>query len=693
MFQPRLLTFAVAAGLLLSSGAAPVFAAERQSTVATPITADDWVARVDQLRDNARWLEALTAAENGLAAHPDSPALYRLRVFALLDIGTHHRAYTLYRARRDLFHKDEASRLEGAELARRINWSGLYAADEERRLDEAHAAEAALVDYEQWALETGTPRPPNLRFDRLLLLNKLARHQEVVDGYHEALANGLTVPDYALGAIGDSLLALRNPSEASSVLRRALAVDPGNVDLTILLAYADLERERFDLAVPAMRDLTATQSPWLSASGARMGHENWRRYDAETTYAMIQAFAEDLPAAQARLESLVRVGPRHSGTQDSLGSVYRFRGWTERALERYRMASTLDERNVNARLGQVATLSELNRYDLARPIHDELLSLYPNSAHVISMDRNWRLARGWGGRVYGVSGRSDGADMGSNGNSPFGNRDVGYGVELRGPLIDYRWRWYASTDHRSTDFQEQDIRMHRTDVGIEYAFDRWQARATVGRASDGIGGTGAALSARWRKDDRWVFGGAIRLNDSEASLQAHGSGISADSVMFNADYSHNERTSAGVSVSQLRYDDGNRRDRLSAAGGHRFISRPHLQVEVLGNASASRSSLDGAPYFNPSRDASGEIGIRLDHIGWRRYERSFRERLTASVGSYWQEGFGNHGIPMLRYEHEWRFETLGNSLLYGVSWSRPVYDGNREERVAFDLEYRWGNSP
>ncbi len=693
MPHPRLLACAVATGLFLSSGAVPVFAAERQSTVTNPARVEDWVARVDQLRDSAKWMDALAAAENGLVAYPDSPALYRLRVFALSDIGTHHRAYSLYRAKRDIFTKEEASRLEGAELSRRINWSRLYAPDEETRFDEAEAAEATILRFEQWAAETGTPTPPNLRFDRLLLLNKLTRHQEVVDSYHDALANDVPVPVYVLEAVGDSLLTLRYPTEAASVLRRALAADPGNVNLTTLLAYADLERERIDLAVSSMRELTTAQSPWLRASGARVAYQNWNRYDAETAYAMMQAFAEDLPSAQARLEALAVVGPKHSGTQSSLGSVYSFRGWPERALERYRMASTLDERNVESRLGQVATLSELNRYDLARPIHDELLNLYPNSVRVVAMERDWRLGRGWGGRAYGASGRSNGADGKSIGTSPLGNRDVEYGVEVHGPLYDDRWRWYASNDHRSTDFQGQDIRVHRTDVGVEYAFNHWEARASVGRATDGIGGTGATLAARWRRNDQWLFGGAVRINDPEASLQARGSGISADSVIVNADYSRNERTSAGVSLSQLRYDDGNRRDRVSAAVSHRFISRAHLLVDVLGNAGTSQSNLDDVPYFNPSRDASGEIGVRLDHIGWRRYERRFRERLTASLGTYWQEDFGSHWVPAVRYEHEWRIKTLGSSLLYGASWSRPVYDGNREERVAFDLEYRWGNSP
>ncbi|MNW09139.1 hypothetical protein D3C71_2060660 [compost metagenome] len=59
------------------------------------------------------------------------------------------------------------------------------------------------------------------------------------------------------------------------------------------------------------------------------------------------------------------------------------------------------------------------------------------------------------------------------------------------------------------------------------------------------------------------------------------------------------------------------------------------------------------------------------------------------AGPYWQENFGSHWVPQVRYEHEWRFGT-GRVLDYGVNWSRPVYDGIREDRLGFDLSFRWG---
>ncbi|QDH70402.1 hypothetical protein FKV23_10130 [Lysobacter alkalisoli] len=119
------------------------------------------------------------------------------------------------------------------------------------------------------------------------------------------------------------------------------------------------------------------------------------------------------------------------------------------------------------------------------------------------------------------------------------------------------------------------------------------------------------------------------------------------------------------------------------------MTRPHLLVDGLLGGYTSRGSRDDAPYFNPGRDGSLRIGARLDHITWRHYDRHFRQRFTASAGPYWQESHGSAWVPQLRYEHEWRF-GIGRLLQYGVNWSRPVYDGVREERLGFDLAFRWG---
>ena len=120
-----------------------------------------------------------------------------------------------------------------------------------------------------------------------------------------------------------------------------------------------------------------------------------------------------------------------------------------------------------------------------------------------------------------------------------------------------------------------------------------------------------------------------------------------------------------------------------------MITRPHLLVDGKAAVYASRNSRLDAPYFNPSSDRSATLGVRVNHLAWRRYERSFRQLLEIDAGPYWQEGFGSAWVPSVAYRHEWTPDyrwTIG----YGIHWSRPVYDGLRETRQGFDLYIRGG---
>ncbi|RDZ28074.1 poly-beta-1,6 N-acetyl-D-glucosamine export porin PgaA [Lysobacter silvisoli] len=652
-----------------------------------PAPATDY-PRIEQLRTQRDWLGALAAIEQQLAAHPQDDRLYRLRVLTLADIGSRDRARQLYLARPQLFSAEEAAVLDAAGLARRIVWSKLYAVDEATRQEEARAADAAIDAYRAQLARNGQAEPASLAYDRLIVLNRLGRHAEVASEYRRLETGGTPVPGYALGAVGDSLLALRRPDEAAAALQRAVQADPDDPDLPIQLAYAELERERFDRALPLLRSLMESRPTWPRAPGARRGHENWPRYDAETNYALARAFGEDLPGAQAMLEPLAAIGPNNADLQANLGSVYQLRGWTERALERYRIAATLDERNVEARIGQVETLSLLQRYDQARPIHDELLARYPNEPHVRTMERTWAMRRGWQARAF-VSGGRNRDDGGGASASPLGNRDREYGLEVATPLMDDRWRIFARSGERWADFQGDRSRAQRNEAGVSYAYGRLSANAYVGRDRDGLGGTAFGVGADWRIDDRYALRARAARNDAGASLQARAAGITADLIEVGADYRPSERTAVGATLQHWRYDDGNRRDQFSASLDQRLLSRPHLLIDGLARAGAGRGSRDDAPYFNPSRDASAEFGLRLDRLTWRRYDRHFRQRLTATVGPYWQQDYGTAWVPSLRYEHEWQF-ALGRVLSYGLSWSRPVYDGRREDRLGFDAELRWG---
>ncbi|MEO6366057.1 MAG: poly-beta-1,6 N-acetyl-D-glucosamine export porin PgaA, partial [Luteimonas sp.] len=390
-----------------------------------------------------------------------------------------------------------------------------------------------------------------------------------------------------------------------------------------------------------------------------------------------------------------RIGPASADMQQTLGAVYYRRGWLERGLERYRMAATLDDRDIDARIGQVETLLDLHRAEQATPLHDSLVATRPRNVHVQRMDTYHARHTGWQFAATADRGRSHVRGNALASPSPMGNRDGDHAFDVQSPLLGNRWRLTAHTHDRWADFSDAaagGVRVHdrRIGAGVRYENDKLDLRAYATRPNDRWSNdTGFGVEANWRLSD--VLNGELlaRRADPDASLQARRSGITGDRIAVGLNYVPSERTTLSTAAEHWRYSDGNRREVFGAQLDQRLLSRPHLLLNGLVEAYAGRGSRDDAPYFNPGSDGSLKVGLRVDHLAWRRYERHFRHRISVMAGPYWQEGFGSAIVPSARYEHEWSF-GLGSTLVYGADWSRPVYDGVREQRLGFDIGFYWG---
>ncbi|MGH8082121.1 MAG: poly-beta-1,6 N-acetyl-D-glucosamine export porin PgaA [Lysobacter sp.] len=670
-----------------------VFAVERQQSSADPLP------EIERLRSDRQWLAALARIESAQAARPGDDRLYRLQALTLADLGGAERAWSLAQARPQLFSAAELQRLQSDRFARRVLWGTLFPESESQRLSEMRETRTLLE--QQRATQPAPQQQADLRtrFDELVMLNHLERHAEVVQRYRALQAENVSLPMYAMAKVGASLLADKHPEEAAQVLEKVVHDWPEDEDSQLQLAYAYSEAERFDDAYAQLEKIKAAQPAFVRVKGAKESHENWRHYDADGHLTMIGLYGEDTIGAQRHLEELAAIGPAHPGLQSDLGVTYQKRGWTDRALERFQIANTLEPTHVGARIGQVGAYLDHKRVDLARPIHDELLAHRGRDVQVKQMAQSWDSTMGWQWLVGSSFGRSDARGGGATA-SPLGTRDAEHRVEIRSPLIHDRWRLTAHArdawaDYPDGAFGKERVHDRRSGVGALYAYDRLTLGFGVDRANDrwldSSDRTGYYLDAGWRFNDLWRGTASWYRGTPEASLQARRSGIDADALSLGVRYTPSERTSLAATAQQLRYSDDNTRSAFGLNAEQRLYTRPHLLIDGLADLATSRASRRDAdvPYFNPSRDASLALGVRIDHLAWRRYERHFRQRLTVQAGPYWQQGYGSYWIPQLRYEHEWRFAT-GRTLNYGVNWSRPVYDGVREDRLGFDLTFRWG---
>ncbi|MET4730441.1 biofilm PGA synthesis protein PgaA [Lysobacter enzymogenes] len=694
--RPLALAAALAA-VIATCPSTSVFAAPRHNA---DTVAGDPLPEIERLREQRQWLPALARIEAAQAARPGDDRLYRLQVLTLADLGGAERAWSLAQAKPQLFSDGERQRLSADRFARRVLWGAGYPQSEAQRLDEMRQAGELLAQHR--AAQTPQQQQADLRsrFDELVMLNYLERHTDVVERYRALQAEKVEIPMYALAKVGQSLLAAKHPEEAATVLETVARQWPEDEDSQLQLAYAYSESERFGDADRQLEKIKQAQPAFVRVPGAKESHQNQRHYDADSQQAMIRLYGEDTVGAQQRLETMAKIGPNNPGLQSDLGVLYQKRGWTDRALERFRMAQTMEPTNVSARVGQVGGLLEHNRVDLARPIHDELLQNRARDVQVEQMGRSWDSRLGWQWQVSTAFGRSDSDGDRAATASPLGSRDATHKVEVASPLIGDRWRLTAHAQDAWADYDNGDggkDRVHdrRTGVGALYAYDRLTLGFGVDRSNDrwlpSGDRTGYYLDAGWRFSDVLQGTASWYATTPEASLQARRAGLHADALSLGLRWTPSERSSLAATAQQLRYSDDNTRTAFGLSGAQRLYTRPHLLIDGLADVFASRASRTGPdiPYFNPSRDGSLNLGLRIDHLAWRRYERHFRQRLTVQAGPYWQENFGSHWVPQVRYEHEWRFGT-GRVLNYGVNWSRPVYDGIREDRLGFDLSFRWG---
>ncbi|MCF6338613.1 MAG: hypothetical protein L3J84_11805, partial [Gammaproteobacteria bacterium] len=89
------------------------------------------------------------------------------------------------------------------------------------------------------------------------------------------------------------------------------------------------------------------------------------------------------------------------------------------------------------------------------------------------------------------------------------------------------------------------------------------------------------------------------------------------------------------------------------------------------------NSINNAAYFNPSKQSSVELSFNNEWLTSMHYEKSMRQRLKIGIGSSNQQSFDTKSTWMVSYEHHWSFSQQ-LSLAYGISRSRPVYDGVKE---------------
>ncbi|OOV99336.1 poly-beta-1,6 N-acetyl-D-glucosamine export porin PgaA [Pseudomonas sp. MF4836] len=640
--------------------------------------------------------DALFEYDQAFVRAGNKPEVAREYIVALQRARLPEPALRLARQRPGLLDPVTQRRLEGDVAAERVRLAEFATRSEKERFV---IADRALADYDQ-LLGTWTPDPQakedvtRWRIDRLGALRYRSRTDEVIRQYHQLVAEGVTIPTYAMRWVAASFLDQREPEIASDLYREVLAApdaDSANkVEDSTALYYALLESDRPEEAQKVASDLAQSQRPRVELKGLPIGNPNDDWMDAQQLLAQSGTYSADLPDSEQRLAALVDQAPGNTGLRLAQADLYLARDWPRRAESLLKETESLVPRDIGLEVAQGHTAMDLQEWRQMDALTDDTLERFPDNRQVQRLARQRDVhdmaelrVETYGGKSYGGGNNGAGAVSGS--------RDFGIESVLYSPPINEDWRLFGGVGYATGDFQEGTGHHRWQRLGVEQRTRDMTLEAEVSNHSYGYGDKlGARVSLARDIDDHWQYGGSLEYLSANTPLRALNSDVTSNGGSAFLRWRANESREWKLALSPSHFSDGNNRLEALLTGREGVYASPHVQVDLGLEVGASHNTKEDTPYFNPKSDFSVLPTVNVNHVLYHRYETSWSQQFQAGAGTYSQRDYSTGGVWLLGYGQRvtWNdvFEAGANLSVI----NRP-YDGDRETdlRLLLDLTYRF----
>jgi len=641
---------------------------------------------------NDESIEALNFYEHADSISPKNHEALRGLIQSEDKLGASHLALKLANKHPGLMKGDEYRAIVGDADSTLVRWGPLEPSSEANRYVETDQALATLdAHISAWSAKNDPAMYPNIqraRFDRLIALRDRTRMQDVVTEYNALVQEGIEVPSYALEAVGEAYLYLREPEIARDIFLKVLETNPNDFETRRLLAYAYMECDQYDDAYATIDKVQEDEPKWIYLKGEPERQPNPNRQIAELDAGEIREYSEDLQAADDKLTPIVQAGPYDARNRAAAGNLYMARGWPRQALEQYQIGLAIqDGHDVANETGIAQANLALQNFQEADAQIQDLAKRYPENLTVQRTARDWEVHNmaevdAHAGYYFPPSGGSSAGDL------PHG-QGLDVGAELYSAPIDYNWRLFAGEDfaHEHEPNAEGIIDYSRTNAGVEYRKgDVTASIAPTFNAYDGKDRVGAFGDGKYTFNDQWSAGIAAELFSEMTPLRALNANVTADRYDINTMWRQSESRELTLDAYMMPFSDGNFRTVQDAEYIQRLYTDPVFKLDAEGNLASSQNNKDeNRLYYNPSLDFTALAGLRGTQTLYHHYDTLYEHSLLAMPGLYAQQHYGTTPAWMVRYEQRIHYnETLNAGA--GVNYTHQDYDGSAEDAVSLTVD-------
>lgn len=566
----------------------------------------------------------------------------------------------------------EIKRIHNDSAAKYIAWGHYSARVPAERFQDTDTAlakldEACQCDWDRLDLSIASNR--NLMFDRMLALRDRYRMQDVITHSQQLLNAKVDPPYYVLNSVGDAYLYKRMPEEAIKAYDASLLKAPENVETKFSKFYTLVDLEQLDAASALIDSMSENLSAYRQRPKNSTIRPDDYKLEMDSKAFYVRAYGDNLETAEQNFQALNNVGPMNNDVRMALGEIWRWRGWPERAAQRFSEINHNYPDLLQPKINLANTHLDLHEWQVAESEIKYLAKEYPENASVQALNQRWMLHNERQLIIDSSGSKSSGTS--------FGSRSHGLNAVLYSSPINYNYRAFVSTKYNHAILPEGSSNVTYPGIGLEYTDKDLRLTGEISKASLPNMGVTTAITADYRFNDQLSVATLLESNTSQMPLRGLRAGVNGDLMGANIIYRWSDLTRASVGISYMDIMDGNQRDTLNLAFDRRLITKPHYKLTTHLRVDASRNTRNNVAYFNPERDLDTSIVLDNEWMQWRRYDRSFSHRVQIGTGEYWQKSFGSSWTWMLSYEQQVKLSDRFE-VDYGISRNRHAYDGTNE---------------
>ena len=485
----------------------------------------------------------------------------------------------------------------------------------------------------------------------------------------------LELPPWVMVSIADAYLYLEQPEKSLMLYREIYNQqwDPQYGSTRMLIYHNLVALGRYKEASAVLDELDEEMPVQIVDRGILK--DNWRKEEIAYNRGWSLLYQDRLTEAQEYFEDLFSRGPFNTHSRIGLAHAYLWRGWPRLALEEFKVAHTIDSKDIVGEVGYCYALDRNDRREEARAITKDLLCEHPNNKHVQKLKRYLKVQDM---RTFSFSIDSISEDPGVD--------ELDWSVRVDQPVAPWR-KIFAGFIYRYASQDDLKDKIRRAQLGLDWRLNRdWWFVGDVSLDKDGRS-FGHSEQITFDFND---YLSSILLHNSyslSVPLRARVTGVEAREWSSVMRYRHSESFLAQAGASLLELSDNNDHWSYNFKLDKALTTQAYWKTRLALEGYAATYSKTDVSYFSPKHLYSIYLIPMIEHVWYRRYERSLLDRFFVGIGPQWQDGFSVKDVWYVRYEQDYKLsDTL--SFLIGADFHKRNYDGVDTDVWGFNFAFK-----